>query len=108
MLFTNLDDELWHVTEQEIKCYYTGKILKLFCGMSHDIILTPEGYKSRGENTYFQLGSKHRFTTTFLDAEYINELDVETISVGGWHNYARLRDGRFFGWGLNSVRLLFL
>jgi alpha-tubulin suppressor-like RCC1 family protein len=30
-------------------------------------------------------------------------MDVEEIYLGGWHSYAKLTDGTFYGWGYNTV-----
>ncbi len=83
---------------------YRGAVLKLHCGISHDFILTKKGYKCKGDNSYGQFGMRGiDKSDTFIYATEINKLDVAEISVGGWHNYARLNNGTFYGWGLNSV-----
>jgi alpha-tubulin suppressor-like RCC1 family protein len=90
-----------------VEQHYSGPALDVFVGDSHTILKTKTGYLSKGQNYYGQTARPQEDdeSNEFKDATYLKSLKIEEIYVGGWHNYAKLTNGTFVGWGYDYGRL---
>jgi hypothetical protein len=97
-----LDDMVLQKSGDTTILFYSGHVDKLDCGASHIIMKTDNGYMAQGSNNNGQLCipglTKARTPTA---SPLLDALPIDKIFVGGWHNYARLQDGSFVGWGYN-------
>ena len=61
-----------------------------------------------GSNMFNQYGfdvGQRSDNDPYVVVPTLNELPIEELCIGGWHNYAKLTDGTFVGWGYNTVRI---
>jgi hypothetical protein len=89
---------------------YEGTVMSMHAGSQHVFINTPNGYLVGGHNNYFQFGMPTPPPVAdvfFFPATNVNNLGtIDKLVTGGWHAYAQ-RDKTFYGWGCNSVSMIF-
>jgi hypothetical protein len=87
---------------------YEGEAIDIFAGAVHAFIKTPNGYMVAGSNMFnqygFAVGHPRSDNDAYVAVPTLNELPIAELCTGGWHNYAKLTDGTFVGWGYNTVR----
>ncbi len=83
--------------------HYDGEVSKIITGDSHAIFETKNGHYASGSNTSHEFGMKGDSTARPVRVPTLDILPIERIYCGGWHCYAKLRDGTFVGWGYNKV-----
>jgi hypothetical protein len=78
-----------------------NSIRELKCGAQHGYIITSKSIYSFGNSSYGQRMSINAVSGIDLVPElYL----TDTIFTGGWNTYI-LRQGIFYGWGYNQVRI---
>jgi alpha-tubulin suppressor-like RCC1 family protein len=53
----------------------------------------------------FGFGHKQLRSDSFIGHSNIDNLDIVTLYVGGWHNFAKTKNEQFYGWGYDMGRL---
>jgi alpha-tubulin suppressor-like RCC1 family protein len=84
---------------------FTGAVKKICGGAYHAFIQTDTKIYSHGSNSDCQLASNKKKHESYREATLLENLPVKKLYSGGWHCYALLDDGTFYGWGHNFVSL---
>ncbi len=105
-LFLVLEDKVLLDRQGQVQTYFEGRIDNMYCGDAHSFFETPNGWYVSGSNNYGQRGKVQEVDygtqEVVVAATQIDNLKLDEIYVGGWHNYGRLPSGKFVGWGYNA------
>jgi alpha-tubulin suppressor-like RCC1 family protein len=81
---------------------YAGEVYDMYCGTSHTIIATPDGYFVDGRNDYHQFGCvAPTYSEDYIKLTVLDNYSFQDLYVGDNKNFIKLTNGEYMGWGNN-------